>query len=204
VCQAGTCAGTVLPDGSDCDDGNPCTQPDTCQAGVCINEAAPADCRDALKSLLLVKDKGGPRDKMVWKWTKGESTSQAEFGDPTNATQYSLCLYAGTTEALAAAASVPADALKWEPASDTGYQYKDRDGAAAGVQRIILKGSDNDRSKIVVKGKGPDLPLPALPLAFPVVVQLMDVDTQICWQSSFESSDVLSNDGDTFKVKAVP
>ena len=202
VCQAGTCAGTALPDGSDCSDGNPCTRPDTCQAGLCINEATPADCRGALKSQLLMKDKGGDRDKLIWKWGKGESTSQAEFGDPTDTTSYALCVYAGTTASLVAAAGIPPHPTKWQPVGNLGYQYKDKSGIASGVERVILKGSDNDRSKITVKGKGSNLPLPSLPLTFPVVVQLMDAGSATCWESVFAPGDTLVNDGETFKVKA--
>src|SRR5207247_2507326 len=32
----GTCSNPAKPDGSDCDDGNACTQTDTCQAGACV------------------------------------------------------------------------------------------------------------------------------------------------------------------------
>jgi hypothetical protein len=202
VCQSGACAGAPAGDGTSCDDGNPCTRPDTCQSGVCINEAIPAACRDAAKTLLLVKDKGGPRDKLIWKWLKGASTSQAEFGDPTDATSYSLCLYAGTTQTLVGSASLPPSPAAWAPVGDKGYQYKDKAGTVAGLQRVILKGSDNDRAKIVVKGKGSDLPLPALPLAAPVRIQLMDGDSEICWESALDSGDFIANDTATFKAKS--
>jgi len=37
TCQAGTCVGTnPAPDGTPCDDYNVCTQTDTCQAGICV------------------------------------------------------------------------------------------------------------------------------------------------------------------------
>lgn len=203
VCQSGTCAGTPVVDGTSCDDGDACTRPDTCESGTCVNEAVPAACRSAVKSLLLVKDKGGPRDKLVWKWLKGESTSQSELGDPTDATTYSLCLYAGTMEELVGSASIPPSAATWTPVGDKGYQYKEKTGAVAGLQRVILKGSDNDRSKIVLKGKGSNLPLPPLPLASPVRVQLMDVDSEICWESVLDSGDFIANDAAAFKAKNV-
>jgi hypothetical protein len=31
----------------------------------------------------------------------------------------------------------------------------------------------------------------------------MDADTEICWESAFDSGDVVVNDGEVFKVKAV-
>src|SRR5262249_3042679 len=36
TCQSGVCAGANKVDGTACDDGNACTQSDTCQAGVCV------------------------------------------------------------------------------------------------------------------------------------------------------------------------
>jgi len=36
--QTGVCTNVVKPDTATCDDGNPCTQTDTCQAGICIGE----------------------------------------------------------------------------------------------------------------------------------------------------------------------
>jgi hypothetical protein len=149
-----------------------------------------------------MKDKGGNRDKLIWKWGKGESTSQTEFGNPTDATNYALCVYAGTDASLVAAAGIPPHSTKWQPVGDLGYQYKDKSGAAAGIERVILKGSDNARSKITVKGKGSNLPLPPLPLAFPVVVQLMDTGTETCWEGVFGPADTVANDGETFKVKS--
>jgi hypothetical protein len=35
TCQQGACIGTFAPDGTSCDDGNPCTGPDVCYSGLC-------------------------------------------------------------------------------------------------------------------------------------------------------------------------
>ena len=43
ACNAGTCGTTNQPDGTACDDGNACTQSDTCQAGACAG-ASPVVC----------------------------------------------------------------------------------------------------------------------------------------------------------------
>jgi len=47
TCDAGTgvCSDPVKPDGATCEDGNPCTLPDTCQAGAC--QAGPPKDLDA-------------------------------------------------------------------------------------------------------------------------------------------------------------
>jgi hypothetical protein len=43
ACTGGTCQGSPAPDGTGCDDGNPCTQIDTCQSGQCTGTNPLAD-----------------------------------------------------------------------------------------------------------------------------------------------------------------
>ena len=203
TCQSGACAGTPVADDTPCADADPCTRPDSCQAGVCVHDAsALTGCRSSQKSLLLLKDKGGSKDKLVWKWIRGEATSQSEFADPTAGTDYALCLYAGTTAAVAASAEIPSDPGKWSPAGVKGYRYNDQDAVSDGIKGVILKGSDKDAAKIVVKGKGSGLFDPVLPLTFPVKLQLVNVDNGLCWESDFVSGDEISNDLEQFKAKA--
>jgi hypothetical protein len=58
-------------------------------------------CRIAEKSTLQYRDNvDDDRDRLTYKWNKGEATSQAEFGDPENSTQFDLCLYRGGSEVL--------------------------------------------------------------------------------------------------------
>ena len=54
--------------------------------------------------------------------------------------------------------------------------------------------------KELVKGKGAGLPDPALgSLPFPVRAQLLNSDTGICWESTFNSA--IDNDANQFKAK---
>src|SRR5262245_21126296 len=45
------------------------------------------------KAKLILKRKDGEHDKLVWKWSKGEATTLADFGDPVHSTTYTLCVY---------------------------------------------------------------------------------------------------------------
>ena len=60
-------------------------------------------CRTAAKSILVVKDNAtDTKDKLIWKWIKGASTTQAEFGDPTvpvTGANIALCVYDNTCAA---------------------------------------------------------------------------------------------------------
>ncbi len=162
----------------------------------------------ANKALLLIKDKGGPRDKLVWKWTKGEATASTDFGDPVNgATEYTLCVYgqvAGTA-ALALQARVPAggtcDGLPCWSTNSKGLSYRDPAAAADGIKKIILKSGAAGKAKIIVKGSGDALDTPDLPLAQDpqVVVQLKN--TYLggrCWEARF-SGPPKKNDTSQFK-----
>ena len=45
-------------------------------------------------TLILKKGPTDDKDVLVWKWTRGEATESAAFGDPGESDGYSLCLYA--------------------------------------------------------------------------------------------------------------
>ena len=200
VCQVGS-----MP----CDDDDPCTRSVVDPMQGCIHIPAPqTGCRTAGKSSLLLKDDAtDAKDKLVWKWTKGAATTLAELGTPTGTTGYTLCIYAGSANALVAKATVPPDPVKWQPVSDVGWKYKDPAATADGVQKVLLKSGAAGKAKELLKGKGsalPDLPPGTLPVAvdgFPVVAQLFNNETNLCWEGRFDAADVKSNTAAQFKAK---
>ncbi len=199
---ADNCAVTA---GTPCDDGRVCTANDACDGeGTCIGAGEPSpDCRTAAKSILLWKDTvNDTKDKLIWKWIKGEQTSQEEFGAAAELAQSTLCIYAGTPGAVVGEVVVPSDPVKWQPIGTKGYKYKDNGGAADGVQKIVLKGSTENKSKALVKGKGTNLPTPGLPWDLPVTAQLVNSETGICWEGVYNTDDVKKNREDQFKAKA--
>lgn len=178
------------------DDGNVCTA-DVCDgAGTCVHDATPASgCRAAGKSLLLIKNNADDaKDKLTWKWLKGAATTVGDLGDPTAASDYTLCLYSGTSAASLAIPAGPG----WKAAGNSGFKYADATGAPDGVQKASLKAGAAGKAKALVKGKGinlPDAPAPALTL--PVTVQL--VGDGACFESVFPAA--TKNDTKQFKAK---
>ena len=86
-----------------------------------------------------------------------------------------------------------------------GYKYKDQTAAEDGITKIILKGGAAGKSKALVKGKGVNLPdfdsdLPIAMGDLPLVVQLRNNSSGICWQGSFASPK--KNQLDQFNAKA--
>lgn len=184
-----------------CDDGDPCTQ-DTCSTVAgCAHEVAPRPgCRAAGKSILLIEDDGDDEeDKLIWKWLKGEATSQGDFADPTAATDYTLCVYAGTSSVLAA--TVDADPLRWKEIGSTGYKYTDSTASDSGIKRIVLSGKGAGKSKVLVKGKGVALPDPALELPEPVTAQLVKSDSPLCWGAEYAGAAITDNTSGRFRAK---
>jgi hypothetical protein len=94
--------------------------------------------------------------------------------------------------------------VNWSAIPTKGYLYKDPNAAHSGIRKMLLKGGGENQAKVLVKGKGsallPNAPLAALSL--PVTAQLVNSDTSVCFEATYESADVLKNDPDHFKAKA--
>jgi hypothetical protein len=159
-------------------------------------------CRVAGRSSLSIKKgKTSSKDQLVWTWTKGQSTTPAEFGDPINSNGYALCLYVGGTSAPLGSVAVPPDAVKWRALSGKGYQYTDKGGVSAGVRRLVLKGSDANKSKVLVQGKGERLPDPTLgSLPLPITARLVGAPADLCFEAVYDANDVTANDAKKFKA----
>ena len=198
---SGTCVGS---DPMSCDDGNPCTQ-DTCDPNDgCDNDPTPAtQCKTAAKSILILKQKGGARDKLLFKWIRGAPLSLTELGDPLSDTTYSLCLYTGSTYDRLLGITVPPGAPNWRKLGSKGYKYKDLNGLNSGLGRVLLKSSEMpNRSKVLVKGRGVNLPDPTLgDLPLTVTAQLVNNDNGACVEAIFDSN-IRRNTTSLFKAKA--
>jgi hypothetical protein len=194
TCSSGICGSGTNPCPNNCDEAN-----DLCPATNC--SAAPVvGCRTAAKALLLLINKSeNTKDKLIWKWIKGQATSQAEFGDPTSTADYALCIYAGSGENLVGSVDVPASSALWSALSDKGYRYADDAASADGAAKIKLKGSAQDSAKILVKGRGGGLPevLDTEPIETPLKVQLVNQSNAICFEANYPTASA-----DLSKLKA--
>jgi len=65
----------------------------------------------------------------------------------------------------------------------------------------LLKTGTAGKAKIIVKGKGDNLPFPVgfLPMATPVKVQLQNDTPGLCWQTTHISTGPLTNTHEMFK-----
>jgi cysteine-rich repeat protein len=193
---AGTCLAGAAPT---CDDGDPCTQDSCDDVGGCQSDDAPhTGCLAAAKSILLMKQVGGAKDKLVWKWIKGAAITPANLGSPPTSDGYAFCLYAGG--ALLAGGDLAAGS-NWT-ATATGYKYSDPSGASDGITKSLLKRGGAGKSKVLVKGKGNNLPDPALgSLPLPVTAQLVNTTSGFCVGASFAAPNVITGGASAFKAR---
>jgi hypothetical protein len=163
-----------------------------CEAGLDLCPAEPAlGCFEAVgdgESRLRITQRrqGHARDRLLW-GIRGLDSDVADFGDPTQSTDYQLCLYAErggppdlVTEPGARAGS------SWHSANG-GFRFRarrsDRDD---GLTRVRLRARDGARGGVAVEGRGRALDLPDLPVpnGTDIHVQLHNSDGE-CWGASF-------------------
>ncbi len=159
-----------------------------------------AGCRSSDRAFIFLKDNDDDRrDKILWKLVRGESSAQADFGVPSATTVTALCVY----DSLGRAFSVEVlPGLRWNAVGDRGYKFRDFSQNHGGIEKIRLKGSDRDRTKVLIKGDGENTPdLSLATLVAPITVQLANDTTPVCWESVFEAGDILRQDEDQFRAK---
>jgi FG-GAP-like repeat/Bacterial Ig-like domain len=154
----------------------------------------PLPCRTPFvprRSTLAITDATlSKRDALRWTWPKGAATTKADFGDPTTADGYDLCIYDGGTLVLGAAAPAggvcPAKRC-WKNRR-TGFDYADRVRTPNGLAAIALRAGANGKARVAVSGKGAALPLPNLTtLAGPLDVQLQRRNGGACFGARYSA-----------------
>jgi len=222
---------TFATDGTSCDDGDECTNGTQCQGGSCTGGSAVVcgpcqtcdsvlNCIDGPRSTckqvtaplaakLQIRDRTpDTADQITFKWAKGEDTQLVDFGNPVTTDDYALCVF---DPSLAYKIIAPADGTCgskpcWKQLGIKGFSYKDPLDDPDGVDKIKLKAGITGKSKVQLKGKGPNLhaepgfPNLPLPLGLPARVQLQSGNGQ-CWEATFDSAGTSANDGTQYRGK---
>jgi hypothetical protein len=206
-----TCGDNVVQSacGEDCDDSSPGANCDATCHFLC-GPAPQAGCRAPAKpgkAVVLLKNKSpDKKDTLLWKWVKGSATAAADFGTPLTTTGYTLCVYDASANAqpLLLSMAPPDDTCAGKPCWKSikgGFKYKDKDLTPDGLQLIVEKSGAAEKAKIIAKGKGANLAVPALPLTPPVTVQMKrnDAPSQ-CWTATY--STFIKNQSEQYKARA--
>ncbi len=176
---------------------------------ACTPQPRPS-CRIAAKSRLAIRSASDPtQDALTWRWTNGDATAPSDLGDPSDTTEYRLCVYdeVGGVASIAVDAAVPAGA-HWTGGKHGRFTYKNLGGAPSGVRQVTLAPGADGKAKVTLVGKGRSLPLgpPATPDALlaadPAVrVQLVS-STGSCFESAFPTAGVKLNTVHQFVANA--
>jgi hypothetical protein len=152
----------------------------------------PAVCRTPLvpakSSLELIDRSADDKDRLAWKWLKGEATTVADFGDPLATDAYALCLYDAME--LRAAMAIPAGGTCagkpcWQQKSN-GFVYRNKNATPSGLTQLVLKAGVAEKAQIHLKGKGVALPTPPLPsLSSTLQVQIRNRTSGLCWSATY-------------------
>jgi len=153
-------------------------------------------CRLAKQNTLsITRSSSAASNRFAWSWSQGLVTKAAEFGDPTAASSYELCVY--DARGVAITLDVPAGGSCggkpcWR-ATPHGFAYDDRTGGAVGVRTVTVASSTRPSAKVHVEGRGVNLPT-ALPLAAPLTLQLTRSDGDVCFESVFDAHAITRDD----------
>jgi len=173
-------------------------------SGICaLTPVAGCQTPATFKRRLRISDK---RDIVTWKWRTSGNVPLADFGDPLNTTDYSFCLYSGGTRVMelkAPANGTCGSKPCWKargPGGSKGWRYKDKDRTPSGIVRLVLRTSVAPLADIVLRARGPLVPIPGLPLTFPVIAQLVKSNGPECWETVY-SAPAMKNTMQVFKDK---
>ncbi len=155
---------------------------------------APANgCFSAVGSrrwLLRLRDAEGDRpDRLIWKWRGTSSGATGDLGNPTDGTEYTLCLYGGATPTLLTQFELPSAtecAGCWKQRS-RGFRFRPNSRQELLRRAVFRSDPARARAQFKLYARGTDLPLPAMPLQQPVLAQLIKNDGSECWQAQFSA-----------------
>lgn len=152
------------------------------------------DCRGvgaAGSSSLKVQHSTSGNDKLKWRWKRGAATTQAELGDPTLDTNYTLCLYSSDfsgTDLVVEQHMDPEGFCRYEEcwqAKSRGYAFGDAAGINGAIRRLSLSPGEDGRASLSAQGSGPSLGFPVLPIfgLTAMRLQLVQERDDTCWES---------------------
>jgi len=171
--------------------------------------ATPASgCLTGQKASFQIKNKGGSKNQLKWKLSRGDEFDQADLGNPSATTTYTACIYDETGDAPQQVAAITVEpGIGWQDKAPKGFKYKNKEGVSAGATGAQFKPGAAGKTKVQLKAKGANLTLPApsgggkfFVQDSDVTVQLINSDSATCWTSVFSAA--TKNETEQYKAKS--
>jgi hypothetical protein len=167
-------------------------------------------CRTAGRSTLQIRDRTLDKsDALSFSWTRGDATSFADFGDPVSSALYRVCVY--DAAGLVRTATAPAGGLcKGKPCwkrtgsatNPSGFTYRDPEVTPDGTSSVTLRSGAATKARVQWRAKGVPMDDGALGLVPPVVVEVSNGDTAVCFGQTFAAGDISRNTTAELRAKA--
>ncbi len=161
---------------------------------------------ESASSRIKIEDGYKGKDALQWKWNDGGATTPPQLGSPDSSSRYVLCVYAKTAGSVRPVLEedIPAgqtcdEVPCWTPRGD-GFKYKDSRNDHGSVKTLRIEPGAAGDASLQVKASGPTVGPPSLPLdlSTPAKVQLLNLETGACWESTFSTAS--ENTPTTFKA----
>ena len=199
TCQAGTCQAGG-PTGAACNDGNPCTESDACVGTTCGGSFPLSSCIAPdvpARAFVQLTDDVGNDTRDTLLWRWIRGTTAPSLFGDPTTVTPYTLCVHDAVDGSLMSLFVP-PGVNWRQ-TNSGFVYTDGSLINDGVRKIVLK-SGTGNAKILVRGKGTLLNMTDLTaLDMPVTVQMTNGMT--CWEATYQSN-VILNDPDRFKSKA--
>jgi hypothetical protein len=150
-------------------------------------------CTDAQRARLGLRARDG---QLNLELEKLGATTEAEFGDPVEETDYAVCLYYPNDgdPAFAGGYAVPAGA-SWREGGN-GFRFKSPSGDPNGISSVKLSAGASGKAKVSVKGR---VTIPELPLPSDTVQAQVVNDDGSCFGATVEATKEKQNDDYRYK-----
>jgi hypothetical protein len=110
-------------------------------------------------------------------------------------TDYDLCIY--DTAGLKMTYYVPAGGMCgtkpcWRVLGTQGFKYRNRLAAPTNLEYLLLRAGGTEKGHIAANPPPHGAPanLPMLPLTTPVLVQLQQDSSRVCWEATYNNAKV--------------
>lgn len=152
--------------------------------------ATPRACDAGSAKITLKNGSDDAKDGVSFAFKGAVAREAAVFGDPTTVATTTTCLYYDAT--LVASVRVPPSGTRWMSSNGRSFKYVDKTLGADGVLKAKLDAGavgDPREPKLLLKGKGPNLPDPTVPVpgtVSSVTVQVGNDGSTTCFGAVFD------------------